>query len=142
MPAGRRAPCPKVVRIQIVLLGVGPQPADGRLAVLNLSREPGVLTESIVDARDGIAAGDQPQGRPAEVLRPGLPRPAVDPDDQRPRAGPGRAVEVELVPLVWAVSEVAVARGPVRQRDSRWLGRGEGGEQQQSGGWHGGSPWC
>src|SRR5262245_55303226 len=69
-----------VLRVQVVLLGVGTEPADRCLAVLDLSRKLGVLQEAVVDAGDSVPLGDEPgQGTP--VLAAATPGPTVNPDN-------------------------------------------------------------
>jgi hypothetical protein len=89
-----------MVRVEVVFCGVSPQPAYGRLAVLDLGREDGVLAEPIVDARCGISLASQPYGG-AVILVAGLPGPAMNPDDNRkPSSRLLGQIEVEPVPLV------------------------------------------
>ena len=93
--AGRGAPDADAVRVEVVLRGVGPQPADGRLAVFDLGREDGVLAQAVVDAGHGVALGGQrarrgspPCCRPASPRRESRRSAAAGP---RPsRAGTGR----------------------------------------------------
>ena len=54
MSAGRVAGDADVVTIEIVLLAVGAEKADGGLAILDLSREEGLLAEAIFHAGHGI----------------------------------------------------------------------------------------
>ncbi len=53
----RAAPGADVIRVQAVFLSVGAQPADRRLAVLNLRREDRVLAEPVVDGRHSVTLG-------------------------------------------------------------------------------------
>src|SRR5262249_61417599 len=59
VPARRLADDADLVRVEVVLLGVGPDPADGRLAIVNL-RRPGLLRgETVADGDGGVfAVGD------------------------------------------------------------------------------------
>ena len=90
---------------RLILLGVGPQPADRGLAVLDLRGEDGVLAEPVVDAGHGVALGGQRQGG-ATFLAARPPCPAVNPDDHRqPAFGLFGQIEVQSVPRV-AVGDV------------------------------------
>ncbi len=55
VPARRGTPDADAIGIDAVLIRVRPQPADRRLAVLDLGGEDRVLAEPIVDARDRVA---------------------------------------------------------------------------------------
>ena len=63
--------------------GIGPQPADGGLAVLDLGGERRVLASPIVDAGDRVPAPQECIAGVARRLAPAPPGTAVDPDDQR-----------------------------------------------------------
>ena len=100
VPAGRFAPDADVVGIEVILGGVGPQPADGRLAIFDLGREEGVLAEAVVDGGHGVPLGDQGHGR-AVFFAARLPSPAVNPDDQRqPARGLLGQIDVQAISLV------------------------------------------
>ena len=117
--AGRGAPDADVVGVEVVLGGVGPQPADGRLAVLDLGREDGVLAQAVVDAGHGVALGGQRHGG-AALFAAGPPGPAVNPDDQRqPALGLLGQVEVQAVSLVAALNILEVPQGLDARRDLR-----------------------
>src|SRR5262249_51385400 len=119
VPAGRAAPGAEMVGVEAVFRGVGPEEADGGLAVLDLGRKWRGLAEPIVDAGDRVPAPQELHRRswPA-VLAPAPPGTAVDPDDQR--AGGlalRREVEVQRVALlVGPVSQVALDRDSFGQR--------------------------
>src|SRR6185312_10061825 len=66
--AGRRTPDANAVWVEVVCPGVGPQPADGGLAVFELRWEDGVPAEAIVDARHCITLAGKRQGRPPALL--------------------------------------------------------------------------
>ena len=87
-PGGRRpsAPDADVVGIEVVLGGVGPQPADRRLAVFDLRGEDGVLAEAVVDAGHGVALGGQRHGG-AVLLAAGPATPRRE-SRRPPAAGP------------------------------------------------------
>ena len=106
--ASRRAPDADVVGVDVMLGGVGSQPADRRFAVLDLCREDGVLAEAVIDARHGVALSDQEDGR-AVVLAARRPTAAMNPADQRqPALGLFGQVQVEVVPLVaaWDILDI------------------------------------
>ena len=98
--AGRGSPDADVVRVEVVLLRLGPQPADRRLAVLDLGGEHRMLAQPVVDAGHRVALADERHGG-AAILAAGLPGPAMNPDDQGQLAlGLLRQVKVEPMPLV------------------------------------------
>ena len=122
MTARRSAPDADVVGIEAVFLGVGAQPADGCLAVLDLGGEDGVLAEAVVDARRRVALGDQ-RDRRAAVLAAAIPAASVNPDDDgQGMVRLGGQVEVELVAGVSPgdIFQIAV---DLHAWGQGWLGR-------------------
>ena len=100
---GGGAPDADVIGVEVVLLGVGPQPADGRFAIFDLGGEHGVLAQAVVDAGRGVALAYQRYGG-ATVLVAVLPASAVNPDHQRQGMLGGllRQVEVEFLQFMSA----------------------------------------
>src|SRR5262249_3377461 len=91
-----------LVRVEVVLPGVGPDPADGRLAVVDLRRPDRLPGEAVADSDAGIfAAGDvarQPAVTAGAVAA--QPGPAVDVDDHRQGpVVPGRPGQQQVQPL-------------------------------------------
>ena len=125
----RRADDAEVIRVEAVFGGVGPEEADGRLAVLDLSGEQGLATEAVVNGGDGVATFEMAHGRVAAGLAAALPSAAVDPDDQRQRAiGLSGAVEVKFVAFAMgAVFEVALDAGAFGESGLGRQWRREGG---------------
>ena len=98
-----------VAGIEVVLLGICPQPANGCLAVLDLGGEEGVLAQSVIDARHGVALADQ-RDRRATFLAAGRPTAPVDPDDDGQGViCLGGQIQVELVAGVSASDILQVA---------------------------------
>src|SRR5436305_685492 len=66
-----------------VRLRVGPHPADGGLAVVNLRRPDRLAAQAIGHGHGGVVAGEHQLGEDAEplLLGPLLPAAAVDVDD-------------------------------------------------------------
>jgi len=83
--AGRGAPGGKFVRVQVVFDGVGPQPAHGRLAVVNLGRELRFLAETVSHVCDRVAVPGKGQRRAGAILAARQPGAAVNPNDERHR---------------------------------------------------------
>ena len=85
--AGRVAPGGDAAGVELVLAGVGAQPADGGLDVVDGRREAGLLAQPVVDADHGVAALEGLQDR--RDLAVGLVAAdepaAVDGDDDRVR---------------------------------------------------------
>ncbi len=83
MTTGRAAASADAVGIKAVLPGVRPHPADGRLAVVNLSRPDRFVAQPIGDGHRGVVAGERQLGQdPAPLaLVTALPAAAVDIDD-------------------------------------------------------------
>src|SRR5262245_13220525 len=107
-----------MVGVEAVLRGIGPQEADGGLAVLDLGREGRVLAEPIVDAGDRVPAPQELYRRSwSAVLAPAPPGPTVDPYDQRAGClALGREVEIQRVALlVRPIGQVALDPDPVGQ---------------------------
>ena len=120
----------------MILGRVGPQPADGRLAIFDLCRKDGVLAQAVIDARHGKVLGGKANGR-AIVLAAGPPCSAVDPHDHRQwLRGFFRQVEIQAVPLVaiFDISQIAQRLDPFRhvlgRTSLRRLPRGPGDRQQ------------
>jgi hypothetical protein len=78
-----------VLRVDVVFLGVRPQPANGGLTILNLGRKFGLLAEAIFDAGDDVSPRHLVR-ETAAGLASALPSAAVNPDQQRLRAFAGR----------------------------------------------------
>jgi hypothetical protein len=74
----------EVIGVEVVVLRMRSQPADGGLAVLDLRGEDGFLTETILDAGHSIAF-EHEWGHGAGKFVPGTPAAAVDVDDERER---------------------------------------------------------
>ncbi len=89
MAAGRSAPHAEVFRIETVLLRVRAEPANGGLAVLDLSGKDRVLAEPVVDAGHRVALLDEGNGR-AAFLAAGVRRLR-----RGSRLPPARALAVE-----------------------------------------------
>src|SRR6516164_3036968 len=111
------APDAAVSAIEVVHLGIGPQPANRGFAILDLGREDGMLTEPVADAGDGEAlAGEEDAW--AAALAAGPPAAAVNPDHdrQRPLALFGQ-IQIELLPLMPArhILQIAQYLDAVRQ---------------------------
>jgi hypothetical protein len=73
--------------VDVVLRGVGLDPADGGLAVMNLRRPLGLVTQAIADGKaDIVAAGNERKQR-SKTGRfvPFAPAATMNPDDYRPR---------------------------------------------------------
>ncbi len=91
--AGRIAEGADVVRVEVVVPGVGPQPSDGGLAVVERGRERGLAGEPVVDRYGDEAergevhdvAGDAVLPRGEAGLVPLDPSAAVDDHDTGPR---------------------------------------------------------
>jgi len=127
--AGGRAPRPDPFRVKPVPIGVGTQPADGRLAVVDLRRERGLVAEPVVDARHGVPVAQHLRSAGSGLV-PAPPASAVDPHHHRQtRPGfPPREVQVEperLCPDA-GVLEIAQHLGRYRLSSSHLpLGHGE-----------------
>ncbi len=125
VPTGRRSPDADAFRVQVVRLCVRPQPADGRLAVLDLRGEDGVLAQPVVDGGHRVSLADQGQRHHTAVFAPAHPRAAMDPHDYGERRGGFlRDVEVKPLPRVAAryVFQVGVDLDTVGQLGPRSLG--------------------
>ena len=85
MPTRGRPPDAEAFRVQVVRLGIGPQPANRGLAILNLGRERGLPAVAMVDASDGVPLAEEGDGR-AFLLAAEHPGTRMDPDDDRQRA--------------------------------------------------------
>ena len=59
VPTRRTAPSDEPLRVEVVLGGVGPQPAHRGFAVVDLGRELGFRAEAIADVGDSIAIGGE-----------------------------------------------------------------------------------
>ena len=92
-----------MLRVDVVLGGIGPQPADRRLAVLDLRGKNGVLAKPVVDAGHGVALGRKRYGRDSSLCF----RPASHRRESRPSAAAGLRllgqVEIQAVSLVAAL---------------------------------------
>ena len=94
--AGRIAEGADVVRVEVVVPGVGPQPSDGGLAVVERGRERRLAGEPVVDRRGDEAergevhdvAGGAMLPRGEAGLVPFDPSAAVDDHDAGPRLAP------------------------------------------------------
>ena len=85
--AGRVAPERDAAAVEPVLAGVGAQPADGGLDVVDRRWEVGLLAQPVVDADHGVAALEGLQDRPdltVGLVAADEPAP-VDADDDRVR---------------------------------------------------------
>jgi len=89
------------VGINSILGCMHPKPADRGLAILDLRRENGVLTQPIADARGREALRRE---RQREALRfiAALPAAAMDPDHERELVALVRHVKIELLSFVTA----------------------------------------
>jgi len=68
MSAGREADRSDAIRIDLILGGVGAQPAHGRLAILDLGWEPGGRAETITDGHGHVAASRHALDRLFQLL--------------------------------------------------------------------------
>ena len=115
------SPGPDVAGVQPELRGVGPEPADRRLAVVDLRRKQRLRTQAVVDHRHRVTTGRQPGGSGGlvrAVARP--PGTAVHPDDHGNIPGAGfRAVEIQHQILLAGPGkhQIALDRGARRRRD-------------------------
>ena len=85
MSASGRSPDGYPGRIDTVFPAVSPEPANGRLAIMNLGRPPGLPTQAIANGGSNDPAGSDQGGKPGGTvsvsLVTGPPRASVDPDD-------------------------------------------------------------
>lgn len=83
------------VAIQFVLVGVGSQPAHGRLAVLDLRRKSCHAAQSVTDGGNGVPSTFQVNAS-CLFLFPRRPAATVNDDDDRERTiAVGREIQVE-----------------------------------------------
>jgi sirohydrochlorin ferrochelatase len=136
--AGGGAPGGDARGIELVLSGLGADPPDGSLAVVDLGWELGDLAEAVVEGDDGVAVIEEPvdDGGLEGVLAAGAKCPAVDPEDDGKRAGLGGwAVNIDekISGAGAGIDEVAV---DASTRGSSWrLSEGGGKEDEgQAGG--------
>ncbi len=122
----------EVISVEVVLLRVRPQPANGGLAVLNLRRKDGFLAETILYARHGIAF-EHHRGNGAREFVSRTPSAAVNVHDEWQRFIRRflREVDVELLRLITAfdVGDVLLEFDARRQLSAE--GGGEKSKKEQ-----------
>jgi hypothetical protein len=136
MAAGRAAPHADPLGIDVVLVRVGAQPADGRLAVVDLRGPDGFAAEPVADRRPDVVPGGHERQHPPDAAGfvAAAPPAAVNEDDQRQRfvgcrlrqdeielQRPSAAVAVDDVPVDDDFVRCAAARR-LLPRLSRLLG--------------------
>ncbi len=80
MAAGGGAPEGDAGGVDVVLFGVGTEPAEGGFAVVDVGGEGGFLGVAVADAGAGVALLDEGEDG-GLFFRAGSPGAAVDPDD-------------------------------------------------------------
>ena len=84
-------------RVDAVLLGMRPQPANGRLAILDLRGKGGVPAKAVLEAGRGVAQRDEAADG-ILVLGAAAPSPPMYPGDERAgSAGLLGKIEVDLL---------------------------------------------
>src|SRR6185503_13880792 len=83
MPTRGGTPRDKFSRVQVILFGVGAQPANGGFALMDLRREFCLSAEPVANVSHCIALAGELQCRATAILAAGEPRAAMNPDDQR-----------------------------------------------------------
>src|SRR6266404_2474147 len=83
MAAGRGSPGNELFWIELVFLCIGPQPADGPFAIIDLRWEFRLPTQAITDMRHGVALRCELQRGASAVLASTHPSSSMNPNDER-----------------------------------------------------------
>ncbi len=138
MRAGRMTHQEQARQIAIVLRRVVARPAHGPRGVLDEGRKAGFGIDAIIRDHDDIAVAGQGLGDETVLrARAAFPAAAIDKDDDRMRAGPLRAVDIQLLARQGAVGDVRRCgvlsrRGQcIEKIEAGTAGRQDGGEKQR-----------